>query len=213
MRISLGDTQVLCTASVEKGVPRFLQGQSQGWLTAEYSMLPRATHQRSPRDSAQGKPSGRSVEISRLIGRSLRAAMDLSALPQYSIVIDCDVLQADGGTRTAAITGACVALVDAIIWMQQRNIISGNPLKHLVSAVSVGLYQGEPVLDLEYQEDAAAQTDMNVVMTEAGQYIEIQGTAETQPFDAQQLSALLQLAAQGTQQLCAAQRELLFGEL
>ena len=175
--VEFGDTKVICTASVENGVPRFLKGQGQGWLTAEYGMLPRATDQRTQREASRGKQGGRTLEIQRLIGRSLRAAVDLRKLGENTIYIDCDVIQADGGTRTASITGATVALADALKHLKATGALKGDAMKQLVAAVSVGIYQGEPVLDLDYLEDSSAETDLNVVMTEAGGFIEIQGTA------------------------------------
>lgn len=207
--VEFGDTRVLCTASVSTGVPGFLKGKGQGWLTAEYGMLPGATHDRCQREAARGGQNGRTQEIQRLIGRSLRAAIDLSQLGENSIQIDCDVLQADGGTRTASITGACVALVDALSLMRKRNQIKTNPLRHLIAAVSVGIYQDTPVLDLDYQEDSAAETDMNVVMTEAGGFIEVQGTAEGAPYSMEQLQAMLDLARQGTRELIELQKQAL----
>lgn len=204
--VAFGDTKVLCTASVSPGVPKFLKGTNEGWLTAEYGMLPRATHTRSDREAARGKQSGRTLEIQRLIGRSLRAAVDLSLLGENTIQIDCDVLQADGGTRTAAITGACVAVYDAIQFLKQRDLVAGNPFKHFVASVSVGIYKGEPVLDLDYNEDSNADTDMNVVMTDDGKFIELQGTAETRAFDQEQLNALLELAKTGIQDVIELQK-------
>ncbi|TVS14521.1 MAG: ribonuclease PH [Gammaproteobacteria bacterium] len=207
--VSFGDTRVLCTACVEAGVPPFLRGRGQGWLTAEYGMLPGATHTRADREATRGKQSGRTQEIQRLIGRSLRAAVDLAALGEYTIRIDCDVLQADGGTRTASVTGACVAVVDAIESMRRERRIASQPLKGLVASVSVGVWQGIPVLDLDYAEDSTAETDMNVVMTEAGGFIELQGTAEGVAFDGAELDGMLALARSGTEQLFAAQRSAL----
>lgn len=204
--VAFGDTKVLCTASVEARVPPFLKGQGQGWITAEYGMLPRATHQRSAREAAKGKQSGRTQEIQRLIGRSLRAVVDLSALGERTITLDCDVLQADGGTRTAAISGSYVALVDALRGLQQQGIFENLPLKASVAAVSVGMVAGEALLDLDYQEDSNCDTDMNVVMTDQGGLIEVQGTAEGTPFSMQELHALLQLATQGTQSIFALQQ-------
>ena len=180
--IEIGDTKVLCNATVEAGVPRFMKGQGKGWITAEYGMLPRSTHTRNNREAARGKQSGRTMEIQRLIARSLRAAVDLSALGENTITVDCDVIQADGGTRTASITGACVALVDAINYMRKNDMVKTNPLKHMIAAISVGVYQGTPIADLEYVEDSEAETDMNVIMTEDGRLIEVQGTAEEEPF-------------------------------
>jgi ribonuclease PH len=207
--ISVGDTRVLCTASVEAGVPRFLRGQGSGWLTAEYGMLPRSTDTRMDREAARGKQGGRTVEIQRLIGRSLRAAVDLQALGENTIKVDCDVLQADGGTRTASITGACVALVDAMASMRRQQMIERDPLLGLMAAVSVGVCDGQPVLDLDYPEDSSAQTDMNVVMTEQGEYIEVQGTAESKPFSAEHLEAMLGLAKTGVARLIEVQRQAL----
>ena len=204
--VEFGETKVLCTASFTEGVPRFLKGQGQGWVTAEYGMLPRSTHTRMDREAARGKQSGRTQEIQRLIGRSLRAAVDMKALGENTIVIDCDVIQADGGTRTAAITGACVALVDALNWARGKGIIKSNPLKFLVAAVSVGIFDGEAICDLEYIEDSAAETDMNVVMTETGKLIEIQGTAEGEPFDHDELSTLLELAKHGIREIVDVQK-------
>ncbi len=207
--VEFGDTKVICNASVIPGVPRFLRNEKQGWLTAEYGMLPRSTHDRMDREAAKGKQGGRTLEISRLIGRALRAAVDLTQLGDNTIYIDCDVIQADGGTRTAAITGSCVALADAIIYMHQKNLIKNNPLRHLVASVSVGVYQGTPVLDLDYLEDSNAETDMNVVMNEEGGFIEVQGTAEGKVFDQDQLNAMLALAKQGVEQLLSVQKEVL----
>ncbi len=211
--VCFGETKVICTASVESGVPRFLRDSGQGWLTAEYSMLPRATSDRTNREAARGKQGGRTVEIQRLIGRALRAAVDLSALGTHTITVDCDVIQADGGTRTAAISGSCVALVDAIHFLLNKNMITKNPLKHLIAAVSVGIYNHKPVLDLDYAEDSKAHTDMNVVMTDAGSFIEIQGTAEGEAFHQQELDELLVLAKSGINQIIATQREVLGSDL
>ena len=199
--IEFGDTKVICTASVEEGVPRFLKGQGKGWVTAEYGMLPRSTHTRMRREAASGKQSGRTLEISRLIARALRAAVDLKALGENTISVDCDVIQADGGTRTASITGACVALVDALNYMRAKDIIKTNPLKHMIAAISVGIYQGEPVADLDYPEDSAADTDMNVVMTDTGKLIEIQGTAEEEPFSFDEMQEMLSLAKNAINEL------------
>ncbi len=207
--IEMGETRVLCTASVEVGVPRFLKGKKQGWLTAEYGMLPRSTHTRNDREAARGKQSGRTQEIQRLIGRSLRAAVDLELLGEHTIILDCDVLQADGGTRTASITGACIALVDAINSMIRKKMIKTNPLKHMVAAISVGIYQGTPVLDLDYAEDSRAETDMNVVMNEDRGIIELQGTAEGATFNQTELSEMMALAQQGISELIEAQRNAL----
>ena len=207
--VEFGDTRVLCTASVEETVPSFLRGQGQGWVTAEYGMLPRATHTRSAREAAKGKQSGRTQEIQRLIGRSLRAITDLAALGERQITLDCDVLQADGGTRTAAITGACVALHDAVSHLLATGKLAQNPLRDFVAAVSVGIVAGVPVLDLDYPEDSSCDTDMNVVMTGSGGIVEVQGTAEGVPFTRSELDALLQLAQMGIAQLIAAQRSAL----
>jgi ribonuclease PH len=204
--IEFGETKVLCTASVSEGVPRFLKGSNQGWLTAEYGMLPRSTHTRSDREAARGKQSGRTQEIQRLIGRSLRNAVDLKLLGEYTINLDCDVLQADGGTRTASITGACVALVDALNHLRAKGAIKTNPLKHLIAAVSVGVYEDTPILDLDYPEDSSAETDLNVVMTETGGFVEIQGTAEGEPFSPEHLSDMLDLAKAGIRELIDAQK-------
>ena len=199
--VEFGNTKVLCNATVEEGVPRFMKGQGKGWITAEYSMLPRATHTRSQREAARGKQGGRTLEIQRLIARSLRAAVDLKLLGENTITIDCDVIQADGGTRTASITGACVALVDALTHMRNKGILKANPLKFMVAALSVGIYEGAPVADLEYVEDSAAETDMNVVMTETGKLIEVQGTAEGEPFSFDELLELLDIAKHGLREL------------
>ncbi|ALZ86568.1 MULTISPECIES: ribonuclease PH [Pseudomonas] len=210
--VEFGDTKVICTASVEAGVPRFLKGKGQGWLTAEYGMLPRATGERNQREAAKGKQGGRTLEIQRLIGRSLRAAVDLSKLGENTIYIDCDVIQADGGTRTASVTGACVALVDALGALKRRGNLKGNPLKQMVAAISVGIYQGTPVLDLDYLEDSAAETDLNVIMTDAGGFIEVQGTAEGAPFQPAELNAMLELAQGGLRDLFEIQQAALRGE-
>ena len=207
--VEFGDTRVLCTASVTEGVPRWRKGSGLGWVTAEYAMLPRATNTRSDRESVKGKLGGRTHEISRLIGRSLRACVDLKALGENSIVLDCDVLQADGGTRTAAITGAYVALYDAVNWLAERKSLAGKPAKVMhrsVSAVSVGIIDGEPRLDLNYVEDVAAEVDMNVVCTGAGEYVEVQGTGEAGVFTRAQHDALLDLAGVGCAELARAQR-------
>jgi ribonuclease PH len=204
--IEFGNTKVLCNATVQEGVPRFMKGQGKGWITAEYSMLPRATHTRSDREAARGKQGGRTLEIQRLIARSLRAAVDLKMLGENTITVDCDVIQADGGTRTASITGACVALVDALTWMRTKGILKTNPLKHMIAAVSVGIYKGNPIADLEYIEDAAAETDMNVVMTETGKMIEVQGTAEGEPFSMEEMQEMLVLASDGIKELFEIQR-------
>lgn len=207
--VAFGDTRVLCTASVEEKVPPFLRGKGEGWVTAEYGMLPRATGQRTQREAARGGQGGRTMEIQRLVGRSLRACVDRQALGERTITLDCDVLQADGGTRTAAITGAYVALVDAINWLKRRNLIKRDPVFGAVAAVSVGIVQGVPVLDLDYAEDSACDTDMNVVMNDGGGFIEVQGTAEGHAFRREELDALLELASKGVTELCALQREAL----
>ncbi|WP_020406036.1 ribonuclease PH [Hahella ganghwensis] len=199
--IEFGDTKVICTASVENSVPRFLRGEDQGWVTAEYGMLPRATGTRNQRESARGKQQGRTVEIQRLIGRSLRAALDLKKMPDISITVDCDVIQADGGTRTASITGGYVAMALAIQGQMAKGAIKHSPLLHKVAAISVGVYEGTPVLDLDYAEDSQAETDMNVIMTDETGFIEIQGTAEGAPFSETELSAMLNLAKQGMQEI------------
>jgi len=205
--VEFGDTRVLCTASIEDGVPSFMRGKGQGWITAEYGMLPRATHTRSPREAARGKQTGRSQEIQRLIGRSLRAAVDLRALGERTVTIDCDVLQADGGTRTASITGAYVALADACELLRSRRQLQVIPLYGQVAAVSVGIVRGMPMLDLDYSEDSEAETDMNVVMNNAGAFIEVQGTAEGHAFRRHELDALLNLAVSGIGELCALQAQ------
>ena len=207
--VEFGATRVLCTASVENRVPPFLKDQGRGWITAEYGMLPRATHTRSDREAARGRQSGRTQEIQRLIGRALRAAFDLDALGERTIKVDCDVLQADGGTRTAAITGAYVAVHDALGWMRTQGLIDALPVRDFVAAVSVGLYQGVAVLDLDYAEDSACDCDMNVVMTGGGRFIELQGTAEGEPFARAQVDELMLLAEKGIQALVAAQRSAL----
>jgi len=208
--IEYGDTHVLCTASIEEVVPPFLRGKGQGWITAEYGMLPRSTHTRSAREAAKGKQSGRTQEIQRLIGRSLRAVIDLKALGERTVTIDCDVLQADGGTRTAAITGGYVALAEACEGLARRRPIGGNPIHGQIAAVSVGIVSGTPVLDLDYAEDSQAETDMNVVMNNGGAFVEIQGTAEGHAFRRNELDALLNLAAVGLGQLFAIQAQALF---
>lgn len=204
--IEFGNTKVLCNASVQEGVPRFMKGQGKGWITAEYSMLPRATHTRSDREAARGKQGGRTLEIQRLIARSLRAAVDLKMLGENTITVDCDVIQADGGTRTASITGACVALVDALSYMRTKGILKNNPLKHMIGAISVGVYKGSPIADLEYLEDSAAETDMNVVMTDTGKLIEVQGTAEGEPFSFEEMNEMLGLAKDAIKELFELQR-------
>jgi len=204
--VEYGDTRVICTASVDRGVPRFMRGEGRGWLTAEYGMLPRSTNTRMDREAARGKQGGRTVEIQRLIGRSLRSALDLRKLGENTIVIDCDVIQADGGTRTASITGACVALVDALAAAKRRKMISDDPLLHLIASVSVGMYNGHAVLDLDYAEDSSAETDMNVIMTEHGDFVEVQGTAEAKPFKTEELQQMLDLARRGTENLVRVQK-------
>ena len=207
--VSFGATRVLCTASVEEKVPPHKRGSGEGWVTAEYGMLPRSTHTRSDREAARGKQSGRTQEIQRLIGRSLRSVFDLAALGERSILIDCDVLQADGGTRTAAITGAFVAAHDAVTWLLGQGKLQASPIREFVAAVSVGMLHGVPLLDLEYTEDSTCDTDMNVVMTGAGHFVEVQGTAEGAAFTRKELDALLGLADQGIHELVAAQRKAL----
>ncbi len=211
--VEFGDTRVLVTASVEDGVPSFLRGKGEGWVTAEYGMLPRATHTRSAREAARGKQSGRTLEIQRLIGRSLRAVVDMRALGERTVTLDCDVLQADGGTRTASITGAYVALADAMDALMRRRAIASSPLHGQVAAVSVGIVDGVPVVDLDYVEDSSAETDMNVVMNNGGGFIEVQGTAEGHAFRRHELDELLNLAAGACEQLFAAQAEALAGQL
>jgi ribonuclease PH len=207
--VAFGDTRVLCTASVEDKAPPFLRGKGEGWITAEYGMLPRATGERTAREAARGKQGGRTLEIQRLIGRALRACVDRNALGERTITLDCDVLQADGGTRTAAITGAWVALVDAINWLKARDKIKRDPLHGAVAAVSVGIFQGSPVLDLDYAEDSSCDTDMNVVMNDGGGFIELQGTAEGHAFRREELDALLALAQKGIGELLHKQHEAL----
>lgn len=204
--VEFGQTRVLCTASVMDGVPKFIKGKSQGWITAEYGMLPRSTHSRCDREASRGKQGGRTLEIQRLIGRSLRACVDLKSIGEHTILIDCDVIQADGGTRTAAITGACIAMRDALTWMVAREKLRKMPAFHYIAAVSVGIYRGQPVLDLDYAEDVLAETDMNVVMNEAGHFIEIQGTAEDKSFDRTQLNTMLELAEGGIKDLIELQK-------
>ena len=207
--VEFGDTKVLCNASVEKSVPRFLKGTGKGWITAEYGMLPRSTNTRMDREAARGKQSGRSLEIQRLIGRSLRAAIDLTKLGENTIKIDCDVIQADGGTRTASITGGCVAMMDAINHLIANKMVSTNPAKQLIASVSVGIYKGHAVLDLDYDEDSNAETDMNVVMTESGGFIEVQGTGEDGDFSHDQLLEMLALGKSGIEELVAKQKQAL----
>src|SRR5881409_2897821 len=201
-----GDTHVLCTASLDEKVPPWLRNTGSGWVTAEYGMLPRATHTRTDREAARGKQSGRTQEIQRLIGRSLRAVTDLAKLGERTVKIDCDVIQADGGTRTASVTGAFVALYDAVGTLLERGVLAASPIRDFVAAVSVGLFEGVPVLDLDYAEDSACETDMNVVMTGSGGFVEVQGTAEGEPFSAAQMDALLALAMQGIAELIAKQK-------
>ncbi|MFZ6720299.1 ribonuclease PH [Undibacterium sp. Ji49W] len=207
--IEFGDTRVICTASIEDKVPGFLKGKGQGWLTAEYGMLPRSTHSRMDREAAKGKQSGRTQEIQRLIGRSLRAAFDLEAFGERTLHIDCDVIQADGGTRTASITGAMVAAYDAFSKLVERGLIARVPVKHFVAAISVGVYHAHPVLDLDYLEDSQCDTDMNVVMTENGHFVEVQGTAEGETFDRVTMNQLLDLAQEGINDLIALQKQVL----
>src|SRR5512134_891899 len=204
--IEAGDTIVLCTASVEEGVPAFLKGKGQGWLTAEYGMLPRATNTRMRREAAEGRQTGRTQEIQRLIGRSLRAVTDLAALGERTLKVDCDVLQADGGTRCASITGACVAVADAMAWCRARGLLATDAMRDFVAAVSVGIVDGQPVLDLDYAEDSGCDTDMNVVMTGSGGFVEVQGTAEGAPFTRAQVDALLALAGGGIRGIVEAQK-------
>ena len=207
--VSFGGTRIICTASVENSVPRFLKGNGKGWITAEYGMLPRSTGERMNREASTGKQGGRTVEIQRLIGRSLRAAVDLEKLGERTIRVDCDVIQADGGTRTAAITGACVAVVDALNYLKFSNVIEENPMKELMAAVSVGLYDNVALLDLDYSEDSLADADLNIVMLEGGRFVEVQGTAEGRTFDRGQLEEMLDLASEGIASLIGFQREAL----
>lgn len=207
--VCFGDTKVICTASVADGVPRFMKGQGSGWITAEYGMLPRATHDRSDREASRGKQGGRTLEIQRLIARSLRAAVNLAALGENTITLDCDVIQADGGTRTAAITGSMIALADALYHMRRKYALKTDPFKHLIAAVSVGIKNNEVLLDLDYQEDSTADIDLNVVMNEHGQLIEVQGTAERGAFSEEQLMAMLAMAKQGVQELFELQKQTL----
>jgi ribonuclease PH len=204
--VEFGDTKVICTASVDANVPRFLKGTGQGWITAEYGMLPRSTGSRMEREAAQGKQGGRTQEIQRLIGRALRAAVDMKKLGENTIKVDCDVIQADGGTRTASITGGCVALVDALTHMLRKGTIKVDPLQKMVASVSVGMYKGQPVLDLDYIEDSNAETDMNVVMTSAGGFIELQGTGEAGDFQLAELNAMIELARTGIVELLTVQK-------
>lgn len=207
--VEFGDTKVICTASVEEGVPKFLKGTGQGWITAEYGMLPRSTGTRMRREASSGKQGGRTMEIQRLIGRSLRAVLDMEALGERTITIDCDVIQADGGTRTASITGGYVALADAIGALKKQGAIKRDPLRHYIASVSVGIYRGTPILDLDYAEDSNAETDMNVVMNDGGAFVEVQGTAEGHAFHRRELDAMLDLAATGVKQLIERQRQAL----
>jgi ribonuclease PH len=204
--VEFGHTRVLCTATVEEKVPRFLKGQGKGWVTAEYGMLPRSTNTRMGREAARGKQGGRTMEIQRLIGRSLRAVVDLEALGERSITLDCDVIQADGGTRTASITGACVALSDAINSLIQQGTLKESPIRNMVASISVGIYQGVPVLDLDYAEDSNAETDMNVVMDDNGHFIEIQGTAEGKTFSMEEMMAMIELAKNGIAEIITQQK-------
>ncbi|MCK5359589.1 MAG: ribonuclease PH [Gammaproteobacteria bacterium] len=211
--VEFGHTRVLCTATVEEKVPHFLKGKGQGWVTAEYGMLPRSTNTRMGREAARGKQGGRTMEIQRLIGRSLRAAVDLKVLGERSITLDCDVIQADGGTRTASITGACVALSDAVNGLLQQGILKENPIQNMVASISVGIYQGVPVLDLDYAEDSNAETDMNVVMDETGEFIEIQGTAEGKTFSMDEMIAMTELAKNGIAEIIIHQKQALEGNV
>jgi ribonuclease PH len=211
--VEFGHTRVLCTATVEEKVPRFLKGKGQGWVTAEYGMLPRSTNTRMGREAARGKQGGRTMEIQRLIGRSLRAAVDLKLLGERSITLDCDVIQADGGTRTASITGACVALSDAIKGLIQHGDLKRNPIQNMVASISVGIYQGVPVLDLDYEEDSNAETDMNVVMDETGKFIEIQGTAEGKTFSMDEMLAMTELARNGIAEIITQQKHALAADI
>ncbi|MEC8082349.1 MAG: ribonuclease PH [Pseudomonadota bacterium] len=210
--VECGDTKVICTATVVQGVPRFLKGKGQGWITAEYGMLPRSTHSRMDREAARGKQGGRTVEIQRLIGRSLRAALDLKKLGEYTITIDCDVIQADGGTRTASISGGFVALADAVKTLVESKKVKENPIVSQIAAISVGVYQGTPVLDLDYPEDSSAETDMNVIMNDKGGFIEIQGTAEGEAFSDEHMMGMLSVARKGISEIMEMQREALFQE-
>lgn len=207
--VEFGNTKVICTASVIEGVPRFMKGQGKGWITAEYGMLPRATHTRNEREAAKGKQGGRTMEIQRLIGRALRTAVDLKLLGENTITIDCDVIQADGGTRTASISGACVALVDALNFMRAKGLIKTNPLNFMVAAVSVGVYKGIAVADLDYAEDSNAETDMNIVMTETGKIIEIQGTAEEAPFSFEEMQQMMELGKHAIREIIDEQKRVL----
>ena len=210
--VEFGHTKVLCTASIDNSVPRFLKGQGQGWVTAEYGMLPRSTHDRMGREAARGKQGGRTLEIQRLIGRSLRAAVDMKLLGEYTIQVDCDVIQADGGTRTTSISGACIAMVDALHWMMGKGMISHNPLKQMVGAISVGIVNGEVLLDLNYEEDSSCETDMNFVMTEDGGLIEVQGTAEDGSFSPDELMQMLSYAQSGIKDIIELQHQHINGD-
>lgn len=210
--IGFGNTKVLCNASVIEGVPRFLKGKNQGWVTAEYGMLPRSTHDRMNREASRGKQGGRTLEIQRLIGRSLRAAVDMKLLGDYTIQVDCDVIQADGGTRTTSISGACIAMVDAFHWMLGKGMISHNPLKQMVAAISVGIVKGEVLLDLNYEEDSSCETDMNFVMTESGGLIEVQGTAEDGSFSPDELMKMLNYAQSGIEEIVKLQHQHINGD-
>lgn len=207
--VEFGETRVICTVSIEQKVPSFLKGSGQGWVTAEYGMLPRSTSHRMAREAARGKQGGRTMEIQRLIGRALRAAVDLKLLGERTLTVDCDVIQADGGTRTASVTGSCVALIDAISHLRENEVIDTDPIRHFVASVSTGIYDGEAVLDLDYAEDSNAETDMNFVMTDAGEFIEIQGTAEGQAFTTEQMLAMTKLAEKGIRELIEYQRKAL----
>ena len=207
--VEFGETRVICTVSIAEKVPTFLKGSGQGWVTAEYGMLPRSTSQRMGREAARGKQGGRTMEIQRLIGRALRAAVDLKLLGERTLTVDCDVIQADGGTRTASVTGSCVALIDAISYLRENSLIDTDPVRHLIASVSTGIYDGEAVLDLDYTEDSNAETDMNFVMTEVGEFIEIQGTAEGQAFTTEQMLAMTKLADKGIRELIGYQRKAL----
>ena len=211
--VEFGHTRVLCTATIEEKVPHFLKGKGQGWVTAEYGMLPRSTNTRMGREAARGKQGGRTMEIQRLIGRSLRAAVDLNVLGERSITLDCDVIQADGGTRTASITGACVALSDAINGLLQQGVLKENPVQNMVASISVGIYQGVPVLDLDYAEDSNAETDMNVVMDETGEFIEIQGTAEGKTFSMDEMLSMTELAKNGIAEIIRHQKQALEADI
>lgn len=207
--IEYGDTKVLCNASIVPGVPRFLKGTGRGWITAEYGMLPRSTNERMQRESTRGSPAGRTMEIQRLISRALRTMVNMDLLGENTITLDCDVIQADGGTRTASITGSCVALIDALSHLLKTGQIKKDPLKTLIASVSVGIYKNTPIVDLDYIEDSTAETDMNVIMTADGEFVEVQGTAEGKPFKLQELNGMLELAQQAIQQLILIQKQAL----